>query len=138
MAQKILFVCKYNRFRSQIAGQFFKKYNQNKNFSASSAGIFRGRYPLNKIQVDEGRKFGIKIGKRPEGISSDLLARVDLVILVADDIPKKIFTHDKKYLQEVRIWKIRDEFHSDPNKIEHIIGNIEKKIKKLIRELESK
>ena len=43
----ILFVCKYNRFRSKIAEAYFNKINKNKLVSVKSAGIIRGN-PVSK------------------------------------------------------------------------------------------
>jgi len=41
---KILFVCKYNRFRSQFAEKYFRRIN--KNLKVSSAGIIKVDKPL--------------------------------------------------------------------------------------------
>ena len=49
MTKSILFVCKYNRFRSRVAEAYFKKINKNKNISVKSAGIIKGNLPLDKI-----------------------------------------------------------------------------------------
>ena len=52
----ILFVCRYNRFRSRTAEAYFKKINKNKKIKVKSAGIFKGNYPLSPIQVKTGKK----------------------------------------------------------------------------------
>ena len=46
----IIFVCKYNRFRSRVAEAYFNKINRNKNIHAYSRGVIRGDYPLDKIK----------------------------------------------------------------------------------------
>ncbi len=51
----ILFVCRYNRFRSRVAEAYFKKIN--KNFKVKSAGLFKGR-PLSPKTIKEAKKFG--------------------------------------------------------------------------------
>ena len=35
---KILFICKYNRFRSRVAAAYFKKINKNSKIKVESAG----------------------------------------------------------------------------------------------------
>jgi len=44
---KIAFVCKYNRFRSQIAEAYFNKLNKNKSIKVYSAGVIKG-WPIAK------------------------------------------------------------------------------------------
>ncbi|MFH1325294.1 MAG: low molecular weight phosphatase family protein [archaeon] len=133
---KILFVCKYNRFRSQIAEQFFRKYSKNKNLEVSSAGLLEGRYPLDKKETDIVKKFGIKINKKPETISVDKLMKTDLVIIVANDVPKSTFNCEGRYIQKIIVWKIPDNFTEDKKRIEEIIKLIELKVKKLVKNLE--
>ncbi|MEK6898444.1 MAG: hypothetical protein AABX28_03755 [Nanoarchaeota archaeon] len=135
---KILFVCKYNRFRSQIAEQFFKEYNKNRNIIASSAGLLEGRYPLDKTETGVVKKFGIKINKKPEAISVDKLMKTDLVIIVANDVPKSTFNYEGRYIQKIIVWKIPDNFTGDKKKIEKIIKSIGLRVNKLIKNLENK
>jgi len=37
----ILFICKHNLFRSQVAENFFNKLNKNKKYKSDSAGIIK-------------------------------------------------------------------------------------------------
>ena len=83
---KILFVCKYNRFRSQIAESYFKKINKNKKVFVNSAGMIKGDYPLDKLQVSIGKRLGVDIGKKPEGMSINLLKEHDIIVIVADNV----------------------------------------------------
>ena len=57
----IIFVCKWNRFRSKIAEAFFKKYNKNKDITCFSRGIHCWP-PLGPI----GKLIGKKIGNEFE------------------------------------------------------------------------
>ena len=66
-SKNILFVCKYNRFRSRVAEAYFKKINK-KNISAFSAGVFRGDYPLDKQELEVCKKLGINIEGKPKNI----------------------------------------------------------------------
>ena len=56
----ILFICRYNRFRSVIAEGFFKKYNKNKKHKAKSAGLIIGT-PMNREVKKVARDLKIKI-----------------------------------------------------------------------------
>ena len=136
--KKILFVCKYNRFRSQIAEQFFKEYNKDKNISARSAGIFKGLYPLDKTESNSAKEFGIEIKKEPEAISIEVLRNIDVVVIVANDVPKELFLYEGRYLQEVEKWEIPDNFDGNQDRIKRIIRKIELNVKDLIKKLENK
>jgi len=109
----ILFVCKYNRFRSRIAEAYFKKINKNKRIKAASAGIFKGD-PVSKEIISIGKKMGLKIKGVPRAINIKLLKWQNMVILVADNVPKKLFSFNKKRGKELIVWKIKDEIRSIP------------------------
>ena len=132
---KILFVCKYNRFRSQIAESYFKKINKNKKIFASSAGMIKGDYPLDKLQVSIARRLGVKIGKKPKAISLDLLKEQDMIFIVADNVSKSIFKYKGKYIKEIVEWKIHDEENGIIKNIEMIINMIKKNIEDLVEKL---
>lgn len=134
---KILFVCKYNRFRSRVAEAYFKKVNKNKKIIAKSAGIIRGIYPLNFKQVEAAKEFGITINGKPESLSVELLKKVDLIIIVANDVPKEIFRVGGKYLQNIKVWNIPD-VKTGKNLEENIkiIRIIINKVDALIKEME--
>ena len=131
----ILFVCKYNRFRSRVAEAYFKEINKNKHLQAMSAGIIRGDYPLNRTEVSAAKKLGIDISGKPLAIDVDLLKRTDLVIIVADNVPKEIFytTFNKRVI----LWRISDiECGDGKDLIERKIKIIMSKVKKLLKKLE--
>ena len=88
---RILFVCKHNMFRSKIAEIYFNKINKNKSDKAESAGVIRGYFPLNKRQVSIAKEFNIDLKGRPRGLSIDLIKKQNLIIIVADDVPKSLF-----------------------------------------------
>ena len=134
----ILFVCKYNRFRSLVAEAYFKKINKNKKIKVSSAGIIRGN-PVSKLSLRTSKELGIKINKKPKGISSKLLSRQDLIVIVADDVPKRIFKFaDKGYITRTVVWKIADVKGKDRTNInkKKIIKEIIKRVDNLNRSLE--
>ena len=128
----ILFVCKHNRFRSKVAGAYFNKVNKNKKIKAKSAGIFRGTYPLDKTQTAIAKKLGIKLTGRPETISIDLLKWQDLVIIVANDVPKSLFNY-KHFNNKIILWEIADEYEGNKQNTKKIIKTIMKKIDRLTK-----
>ncbi|MBT4376907.1 hypothetical protein HOD29_06040 [archaeon] len=129
---KILFVCRHNRFRSQVAESYFKKINKNKNLVAKSAGIFKGRYPLDHQQSQIAKKLGIKINKRPQAISEDLLAWQEVIIVITNDLPKGLFKYSVHNYKVIN-WKIPDEVNGNEENIEKIINQIKKKVEKLVK-----
>lgn len=119
----ILFICKYNRFRSKIAEAFFNKFNKSPSFKAKSAGIIKG-LPISKKIFNIAKSLNLRIKGGPKGISTDLLKWSDLAIIVADDVPSRILS---KYAKKLLIWKVRDADSS--------VKLIEKKVKQLIKKL---
>lgn len=131
---KILFICKYNRFRSRIAEAYFKKINVNRNIQASSAGIIIGE-PVPKTVKQIARKLGFVINEKPKGIREKLLNETDLVIIVANNVPKALFSPRVK---KIIVWKIPDTSQSDVKSIEKISKGIMKRVKELNKKLEVK
>ena len=143
--KNILFVCKHNVFRSKVAEAYFKKVNQNKEINARGAGIIKAdvvseiEKNLVKLQRKTAKEFGIDIKKGSRQLSVSLLKKQDMIIIVADDVPSKIF-NNKFYLKpnlKVVVWKIPDVKgkKSDEALIKEDISKIMKKIDKLVEEL---
>ena len=134
----ILFVCKYNRFRSKIAEAYFNKINKNKNLHVYSAGIIPGHYPLDREEVEIARKNGIRLSGRPKGLNTDLLRKTDLIIIVADNVPRGIFKYEG-YKGKVIVWRVKDITYTDgkvliEKRIKKIINKVRKLVKKLHNE----
>jgi protein-tyrosine-phosphatase len=129
---RILFICKYNRFRSQIAEAYFRKINKNKKISFSSAGVIIGK-PIADVVRQTAKKLGFKIKGKPKGVEESLLERTDLVVIAADNVPASLFTTRVK---EVIAWDIPDTGQSDKEGIEKISRQIMKKIDELNKRLE--
>lgn len=135
---KILFICKYNAFRSRIAEEYFKKINRNKRITCFSRGLIMGG-DSDKEQRNISKKIlGIDIAKRKSlPVTIKDLKEADLVIVVADDIPKIIFNYRFGiFYRKILIWKIRDEQMQDRKNIKRIVLAIKKKADKLNRRLE--
>src|SRR6185503_12200031 len=104
----VLFVCKWNRFRSKAAESVFNKLNKNRRNSAQSAGLFPG-VAVSKDIFEAGRELGFEINMKQQGITHALLMWSDLIVITADDVPPSIFNdvvnNDGK---RVIVWKIKD------------------------------
>jgi len=123
----ILFVCKHNVYRSKLAEYFFKKINTGTN--VSSGGIFAPGGQLNLIQLQTFNKSKINLSK-PKAISFTTMTNVDIIVIVANDIPISLFK-DKKYgKKEIICWNVPDRCNSQED-VEMTIEVIKKKVKKL-------
>jgi protein-tyrosine-phosphatase len=132
----ILFVCRYNRFRSRIAESYFKKINKNKDIHVKSAGVIRGSYPLDKREVAAAKSLGIKLAGKPIGLSTDLMKEVDLIIIVADNIPRNMLNFNG-YTGKVIVWRIKDIVNGESKAlIEKRIKKIMKKVERIVRKME--
>ncbi len=133
----ILFVCKYNRFRSKVAEKYFKRIN--KNSKIKTAGIIEVDRPLDanerKRNIYLKKKFGFVLNAKLVSVSVKSLMWADKIIIVADDISKKIF-NNKKWRNKVEVWKIPDENTDNKEKINRIVGEIMKKVDNLVKQLE--
>lgn len=129
----ILFVCKWNRFRSKAAESIFKKLNNNPKLKAKSGGLFPG-VPVTEDIIKAGKNIGVDISKDQQGLSHKLLIWSDYIILVADDVPESIFNEvvkkdGKKFLH----WKIKDIEGTNIRKREKIMLKLKEKIKGFLK-----
>lgn len=131
---KILFICKYNRFRSQIAETYFRKINRNKNIKSSSAGIIIG-VPIANSVKQTARKLGFAVNGKPKGIQESLLRELDVLVIVANNVPPSLF---KGLVKKVIVWKIPDTTQGNYEEIERISRNIMRKVEGLVSGLEKK
>jgi protein-tyrosine-phosphatase len=117
----------YNRFRSQVADAYFKKINKNKNINSYSAGIVAGN-PISPNVKKVGEKLGFKITGKPKGIKESLLDSIDLLVIVADNVPESLFKGNARKLMR---WSIPDTDQTDMESIERISRVIMKKVDEL-------
>jgi protein-tyrosine-phosphatase len=134
---KILFICKHNVFRSRIAEEYFKKINSNKKIEAISRGIVMGGHSDKEQRGIPKQLLGIDIDNRtPIPLKLHDLESSDKIIVVANDIPRRIFDYQKMYIQDkVFIWKIRDEQLQNKKNIKRTTLEIKKRVDKLVRRL---
>jgi protein-tyrosine-phosphatase len=134
----ILFLCKWNRFRSKIAEIYFNQINRNKNLKAKSAGIIKGWTPFDKYQVEEAKKLGTNLRGKTRGLDIKLLKWADVIILTAKDVPKSIFefktpvTALKNKKIKVIVWKIPDVMFGDRKACRKAIKAIMKNVENLV------
>jgi protein-tyrosine-phosphatase len=134
---KILFVCKYNAFRSRVSEEYFKKVNKNKNIEIISRGLIYGG-PADIEQIEMAKEMlGININKRPAlQLTMEDLRTSDLIINVADDIPKIIFNlNDGIFYKKLVFWNVKDEHFKNKSNIKKIILKIQRKVDKLNKQL---
>lgn len=129
---KILFLCKYNVFRSRIAEEYFNKINKNKKNKAISRGFIIGE-ESDKSQKLIARKYGIILKDNPKPITLQELKDADKIIVVADDIPKIMFNYELiPIIKKVETWNIKDEQKKNRTRIEKTMKGIIKKVDKLV------
>ncbi len=129
--KKILFICKFNRFRSRIAEAYLKKINPTA--KVRSAGIIRGT-PLNENQINIAKEFGLNIEGKPRGLTSNMLIWQDITIIVANDVPREIFNNEL-YEKETRVWNIPDTESDKNEEIRKIVKSIISEVDKINKEL---
>ena len=135
---KILFICKYNVFRSKAAEAYFNKINKNKNITSISRGFIMGGV-LDKTQKRIAKKFGLEIKQKQNPVNLKELIKTDKIIVVGEDIPRIMFDYQLVPLKnKVEIWEIKDEQKQNPKKVEMIIKKIIKKIDELNKQLSKK
>lgn len=130
----ILFICKYNAFRSRIAEEYFRKINRNPNIKTASRGIIMGGNSDSDQQGIAKKLLGINIAKRkPMPLTLQELIKADKIIVVANDVPEIIFNYQNAPLQKkLVIWKIKDEQKRNKNNIKNIALQIKDKVEELV------
>ena len=137
---KILFICKYNAFRSRIAEEYFKKINKNSKIQVISRGFIMGGNSDNEQREISNKLLGINIAKRKHlPIKISELKEADLIIVVANDIPKIMFNYSLAPLyKKLIIWKIKDEQKRNKRNINKIVLSIKERVENLNETLEKR
>ncbi len=83
---------------------------------------------------------GINIAKRkPMSVTLQELIKADLIVVVANDMPKIIFNYQNVNLEKkLVIWGIKDEQKRNQNNIKSIVLQIKEKIEELNKKLEKR
>jgi protein-tyrosine-phosphatase len=136
----ILFICKYNAFRSRIAEEYFRKINRNPKIKTASRGLIMG----GNSDIDQRgiakKLLGVNIANRkPLPVTLPELVKADLIVVVADDIPKIIFNYQNEpLLKKIEVWNIKDEQKRNKANIKKIALLIKDKVEELNRKLNEK
>jgi len=134
---KLLFICKANVGRSQMADAFFKKYSQkNKSKSAGySPENWEGK------SLDNTKYVKICMDEEDINVRNKVSKRIDKKIVNWAD---KIILFDSKKLDwpdflrnsnKIEIWEIEDPRHGDLDIHRKTRDEIKKRVKKLISEI---
>ncbi len=134
MKEHILFVCRYNRFRSVLAEAFFNKYNKDKSIIAKSAAPIRGK-PLGENVKKLAKEFKVKIKDKPHGLTSKIMKWQNITVIVADNVPKDLFNKNKIYGKKVIHWHIKDVKENSFEEMKKITLNIKRNVIKLVKDL---
>jgi len=134
--ENILFVCKFNQTRSQIAKELFQKLNKNKNIKVDSAGVIKANCPkdLNSALNFIFKKHNIK-RRKPKQLSKELLNKQNTIIVVADDVPLSLFNSQKAQGIKIIRWRTKDghkyKEKTRKQRLERVYLDVEKRIKQL-------
>lgn len=128
-----MFICKHNRFRSKVAESIFIHYT-NGRYPVRSRGLIKD-IDVHPNVVKALRVIGVKIGdKKSHSLSADDFKWADLIVITADNVPSSLFDNFNK---KIIVWKIKDTVQEDYDGILERVEIIEKKVKKLINEIEN-
>jgi len=136
----ILFVCRYNNTRSQIAKELFKRFYKTKSVYVDSAGVI-GAKPskdLKKALNFIFNKHNLRYNK-PKILTKELLFKQNIIILVAEDVPSSLFFPQKK--QGIKVIKLnvkdghRYREKNREERLERVYLDLELKIKNLVKRI---
>ena len=123
----VLFICKFNRFRSKIAEALFNKLNVDCKNKAKSAGIVKGN-PVSRDVAKIAKNLGLKISIKPRKLTANLLKWSDLIVIVANNVSEKPFKNGLKKGKKIIVWKIKDCEENNRKEICKIIGQIKARV----------
>ena len=136
--KKILFVCKYNAFRSRVAEEYFNKVNTGRRIRTISRGIIMGGNSDSVQRRIAKSLLGVNISKRkPLPLTLQNMKDADLIFIVANDLPRIIFNYRLPPIQKkLTIWNVKDEQNMNQANIRKIILIIKRKVDELDKEFE--
>ena len=136
---KILFVCKFNRYRSNVALALFNKYNKNSNIVAKASGVVQGPPVLEKMQRVAG-EFGVSLERKPKNLTEYDYSWADLVITIGKDLDKGTFEYIAGRPRKVISWELADveqfdlDYYGETRKLTE---EIEERVKSLLKDLDN-
>ncbi|MBU2104337.1 MAG: hypothetical protein KKF67_00975 [Nanoarchaeota archaeon] len=137
---KILFICKWNRFRSKFAEAYFNQISKNKEIKAKSVGVLEVNIPMKPIELRRNKwikkEYGISLSEKSKGINVKDLDEANKIIVVANDVPFSIFKSKRRWEEKLSIWNVKDGDTKDKKNLDKIVNTIKKKVEFLIKDLE--
>jgi protein-tyrosine-phosphatase len=134
--KKIIFICKYNAFRSRVAEKYFNKLNKNKEWKAVSRGFIMGADPDEKQFRIARTLLSVNINFKSKPVDLKELVEADKIVVVAKDIPNAMFDYWLVPLKKKVVrWDIKDEQNKNEKNIKKIVFKIQKRVEKLVEEL---
>jgi protein-tyrosine-phosphatase len=130
----LLFLCKANVTRSQMAEAFFNSYSER--HISESAGLKLDIDYIDERVIRAMGEIGFDLSdKRPKKVTAEMVNNADRVIIVSPDL-KQYYTWDKKPI----IWDIYDVIRDGNGKIPYqqfiaIRERVKTKIEELVREI---
>jgi protein-tyrosine-phosphatase len=124
----VLFICKYNRFRSQIAESYYNKICCGS--VAKSAGI-KFDIPIDNEIIYCAKQSGLEITDIPKLADDELLSWADKIIIVANNVEKICFK--EKYHPKIICWDVPDVDNGQIEKRLETIERIKTKIDEFIK-----
>ena len=130
----ILFVCRYNNFRSKFAAAIFNTENSNSAHVARSSGIQTSGMPGQKMLGEIGivaNKLGYEILSERTALNDETIKWADTIINVASDVDLSDIK-DKKIIT----WNIVDASSSSTiDERTEVVLKIKQKVLDLLKEL---
>ena len=105
----VLFLCRANVFRSQMAEAFFNKYSKGKPFLAKSAALI-GAEPMDKHVIEAMKNLNMDLSKNiTKNISKEMVDWADLFIIMNSNLDPlfKMAIKDRKNVK-FETWHIKD------------------------------
>jgi len=134
---KVLFVCRGNVGRSQMAAVLFNKYSGIKTFSAGTKPVEEKNQKIKDIPIAEPvirfmKKEGIDVSENARTqLTPEMVQEFDKIIVMAEPetIPEYLSNSNK-----MEFWDIEDPKGMDDEGYERIISQIKSKLKQFIKE----
>jgi arsenate reductase len=126
----ILFVCKGNSGRSQMAEAFFNSFS--KIGKAMSAGT-KPDEQIHPWTIQVMEEVGIKVSQqKTKSVTKELMKGADKIIIMDPDLSKNV---PQKYLSKIEVWQITKLLGKSIEQVKEIRDQIKMRVKQLIREL---
>ena len=125
----VLFICKGNSGRSQMAQAFFNHFSSA--WKAMSAGI-RPDEKIHPWTVELMKEIGIDVnGQKPRLLTNEMLENADRIVVMD---PEALEGMPAKYSSKVENWKIGILLGKPLKEVRKIRDSIEKRVRQLVEE----